>query len=477
MRRASHASLAEGRYSIHERIAAGGMATVHLGRLVGPGGFARVVAIKKLHAQFALDPDFSAAFLDEALITARIRHPNVVPMLDVVSTGEELLLVMEYLEGEALWGLFRAAESRGTHLPPPILASIVVGMLRGLHAAHEVRDDRGEPLHLVHRDVSPHNVLVGCDGLARVIDFGVAKALGRSRATAAGSVKGKLAYMAPEQLAGGLVTRRTDVFAAAIVLWEGLTGQRLFASDSEGETVAKIRDMQVEPPSRVAPWAPPELDDVVLRGLARMPEHRFDTAEDMAGAIERAVTPASAQAVGKLVAELAAEPLRERAQLAARVQRASETTSEGPARELEKPLAGDAPDTPDAPRHKKSTVVTASMPAHVVSRPRAGRGGAVAIVVAALAVGAGFAALLMHRGSASGASPAPEAVPATTTTQPPPAAPPPSAAPEASVVPVATSVASATTPAPPAMSHAPPTVGKPPGKRPTGTERPLYSRQ
>src|SRR5262249_20405529 len=162
-------------------------------------------------------------FLDEARLAARIHHPNVVQTLDVAVTQGELFVVLEYVNGDSLAHLLRTANANGRAVPPEIASAVVFGVLQGLHAAHEAVVEQGNPLELVHRDVSPHNVLVGVDGVARVLDFGVAKARGRSQTTREGQLKGKLAYMAPEQI-GGRVTRRTDVFAASIVLWEALAG-------------------------------------------------------------------------------------------------------------------------------------------------------------------------------------------------------------------------------------------------------------
>jgi serine/threonine-protein kinase len=203
-----------GRYAIYEKIASGGMATVHVGRQLGHVGFARTVAIKRMHPQYAGDPEFVSMFVDEARLAARIHHPNVVPTLDVVAMDGELFLVMELIQGESLSRLIRTASSRNEHIPPAMVATMLVGVLQGLHAAHEAKSDQGEPLGIVHRDVSPHNIIVGTDGIARVLDFGVAKATGRIQTTRDGQLKGKLAYMAPEQIHGE-VTRSTDVYAAA----------------------------------------------------------------------------------------------------------------------------------------------------------------------------------------------------------------------------------------------------------------------
>jgi serine/threonine protein kinase len=303
-----------GRYELHAEIAAGGMAAVHVGKLIGPVGFARTVAIKRLHPQFARDPEFVAMFLDEARLAARIQHPNVVSTLDVVATEGELFVVMEYVLGESLAQLMRVTQLRSEPVPVAIAAAIIVGVLHGLHAAHEARDERGEPLRIVHRDVSPHNILVGRDGAAHVIDFGVAKARGRAQVTRDGHVKGKLSYMPPEQLLGHAIDHRADVFAASIVLWEALTGRRLFQGIDEGDVFSRVLYGDVEPPSRHAPDLSAAMDAIVLRGLARDSAKRYPTAREMALAIEAVVHLAPPSQVGSWVAALAGDVLVERTQ-------------------------------------------------------------------------------------------------------------------------------------------------------------------
>ncbi len=330
-----------GRYAIFDRIAAGGMAVVHLARLVGQGGFARTVAVKRLHPQFALDPEFVAMFQDEARLAARIRHPNVIPTLDIVAADGELFLVMEYVEGESLATLLRTARTRGERMPIDVAAGIMVQVLQGLHAAHEAKNDYGEPLGLVHRDVSPQNVIVGTDGVARVLDFGVAKALGKLHTTREGQLKGKLGYLAPEQVLGHPVTRRSDVFAAAVVLWEMLAGKRLFSAESEGEVLHRIMDGVVESVSRYAADVSPSLDAALARALAKEPADRFDTALVMAEALEQATAIASARAIGQWMRGLVRESLDARARLLGAIESAT-VTAANPAVPVVPPIAADS---------------------------------------------------------------------------------------------------------------------------------------
>jgi len=303
-----------GRYRTYEAIAAGGMATVHFGRMLAPLGFARTVAVKRLHREYARDPEFVAMFMDEARLAARIHHPNVVQTLDVVASDGEIFLVMEYVPAVALAQLLLAAEARAERAPAPVAVAIFADVLQGLHAAHEATDEEGNPLDIVHRDVSPQNILVGADGSARVLDFGIAKATGRAaQITREGQLKGKFAYMAPEQVTNVGVTRQSDIFAASIVLWESLTGRRLFQGQSETAVLARVLSAPIEPPSKFAPELPPALDAVVLRGLARDLSERYATAREMARDLEANGSPGSASQVGEWVERLAGDDLARRA--------------------------------------------------------------------------------------------------------------------------------------------------------------------
>jgi serine/threonine-protein kinase len=312
-----------------DEIAAGGMATVHFGRLLGPVGFSRTVAIKRLHPQLARDPDFVAMFVDEARLAARIRHPNVVPTLDVVATEGELFLVMDYVPGESLSRLLRASRASGL-VPPRIASAIFCGALHGLHAAHEATDERGKPLGIVHRDMSPQNILIGSDGVPRVLDFGVAMAAGRAQATGPGKIKGKLGYLAPEQVAG-TVTRQSDLFAVAVALWEVLTGKRLFQGDDPRQVIGRILTAEILPPSKLARQLPPGIDAVVMRGLERDPLRRYATAREMAMKLEECIEPASPTQVGQWVDSTAHAALAKRGATLAAIENSSSRALEADA--------------------------------------------------------------------------------------------------------------------------------------------------
>ena len=340
-----------GRYVLHNEIASGGMASVHFGRLTGAGGFSRTVAIKRLHPHIARDADFAAAFLDEARLSARIRHPNVIQMHDVVAEGDELFLVMEYVHGESLAELARILHARHQAIPLAIARAIGTSILYGLHAAHETAAEDGSPLHVVHRDVSPANVLVGADGIVRVVDFGIAKATSRlSPTTREGHVKGKLAYMATEQIRGEPIARTTDTYSAAVVIWEMLAGRRLFAGENEGHVVEQVLLGAVKPPSAYSPKVSSALDEIVMRGLAQDPKERPRTAQEMASEIESIVLPASAREIGAWLEQTAAESLAARKRSLSEMEGASGTPPRAP---LPRAPEAEAP-TPTPTREEKA---------------------------------------------------------------------------------------------------------------------------
>ncbi|MBK6692165.1 MAG: serine/threonine protein kinase [Myxococcales bacterium] len=314
-----------GRYVLVAPIASGGMARVHLGRMLGPAGFTKIVAIKRLRPHLAAEPEFVTMLLDEARLAARVRHANVVSTLDVVREDGTVSIVMEHVLGASLLELVKLAKG-----PPPrdVAAAVMVAVLEGLHAAHEARDDDGARLALVHRDVSPHNVIVGADGTVRVVDFGIAKAAARDASTRTGQVKGKLGYMSPEQVRGLAVDARTDVYAAAVVFWELLTGRRLVPPADPRVSMKRVVEDEAPPPSRFAVGLDASVDAVVLRGLAKSVEQRFASAREFADAIEAVLPPASPRAVARWVEELAGAVVRERASaVAAAADGPTETTT------------------------------------------------------------------------------------------------------------------------------------------------------
>jgi len=357
------ASHTVGRYLLFDEIASGGMASVHFGRLVGPVGFSRTVAIKRLHAQLAKDPEFVAMFLDEARLVARIRHPNVVPTLDVVQEEGELLLVMEYVQGETLSRLLRRCRTDGELPPIPIIATVLVGVLHGLHAAHEAKGESGRPLNIVHRDVTPQNIVVGADGVPRILDFGVAKATQRSQTTRDGQLKGKVSYMAPEQITSDGVDRRCDLFAAGVVLWEALAGARLFEGETDARVMQKILSGDILPPGIQVNGIPGALDAICLRALCRDPAGRYQTAREMALAIEAASPLAPASEVGEWVERLAHDVMSQRAARVAEVESRSDVYIKHPGEitevNVEGPPSAAAP--PPAPSRRVPVLVAAGL--------------------------------------------------------------------------------------------------------------------
>jgi serine/threonine protein kinase len=303
-----------GRYEILTQLASGGMASVYIARAQGVAGFERLVAIKVLHPHLAYEQEFISMFLDEARLAARIRHMNVVPTLDISdSPGDGYFLVMEYIEGNHLGALLGRAAKRGERLPRPFVCRVLIDMLQGLGAAHRLTDENGRPLKLVHRDVSPHNILVGTDGIARLTDFGVAKADVRMASTRAGQFKGKLSYMAPEQASTSDADQRSDIFSVGIILWESLTGRRLFKGDSNAATLNKLLNDTVAKPSSIWPELEP-YDEVVMKALSRNPDDRFQSADDFGEALDLAAGRggvAKTRDVAEVVRALDADKLRD----------------------------------------------------------------------------------------------------------------------------------------------------------------------
>ena len=324
-----------GRYLIFDEIASGGTATVHIGRRRGPTG-GQLVAIKRLHTHLAGDPQYASMFLAEARLTGRVRHPNVVPLVEVLDAGGgELLLVMDYVHGETLGAVLGVARRRGRAIPPSVAVAIISDMLLGLHAAHEAVSEDGAPLSLVHGDVSPHNIIVGADGKARLLDFGIARAVTAAAAVSAGTapssspsgeapgarrVMGTPAYMAPERWRpDSTLDRRSDVFSAGVVFWEMLALDRLFRGQGDPQSAVRAA-RPIPPPSRLNPAVTPALDAVVLKALAAKPEDRWATALEFLRAVGEACKPAGSGEVSSWINVLCGQRLRERAADLARIE-------------------------------------------------------------------------------------------------------------------------------------------------------------
>jgi eukaryotic-like serine/threonine-protein kinase len=277
-----------GRYQLLVPIAQGGTASVWAARMKGPRGFEKIVAVKVMLPEFSEDSEAESMFLDEARLVSRIRNPNVAEVLDLGEQDGALFIVMEWIDGEQLNVVMREARSQGG-VPLPIAVRIVRQACDGLHAAHDLVDNDGRPVSLVHRDVSPQNLLAGYDGTVKVIDFGVAKATSNSQRTNVGQLKGKVAYMAPEQAYGDTVDRRTDVFALGIVLYQLVTGKHPLRGDNEYATLGRIRDKRpVDPPSVHHSSVPNEVEQVILKALAKDRDQRFATMQDMSQALDAA---------------------------------------------------------------------------------------------------------------------------------------------------------------------------------------------
>lgn len=301
-----------GNYVLLLELASGGMATVYVARQAGAAGFERLVVIKRVHRHLIKMREFHDMFLDEARVASLIRHPNVVSVDDVVEADDELFLVLPYVESVSLSTLIEAARLQGERIPPKLVVRIIADALAGLAAAHDAVDMRGEKLDVVHRDVSPHNILVGTDGRSRIIDFGIAKAAKRITTTTRDVMKGKLAYMSPEQARQQPLDARADLFAVGAVLHEALAGEQLFKGEDQADVLLAVLIGDIPAPSALAPDVPPELDEVVSKALAREPEDRYQTGGDFLEHLEKALPPAQGRDVAQLVERLCGRDLETR---------------------------------------------------------------------------------------------------------------------------------------------------------------------
>ena len=317
-----------GRYEILAKIASGGMGSVYWARATGPSGFTKDVAIKLTHPH--LREAAGETLLDEAKLAARVKHANVVEVIDLGEDGDSLYLVMEYVRGASLSAILSLAREHGQPLPLPIAGRILVDALRGLSAVHELVDDDGVSLGVIHRDVSPHNLLVGVDGVTKLTDFGVAKMRNRAIETASGLVKGKVAYMSPEQARAHPLDQRSDVWSAGVVAWEVFANRRLF--DSSNEVDLLLRLVTDTPPllSEAGVEVPRALEEAVRDALVPNREARISSAAELGRRISAAIDLADHSAVSAFIRPLVEDKLAER-QREAKRRAASDELVEPPA--------------------------------------------------------------------------------------------------------------------------------------------------
>jgi serine/threonine protein kinase len=278
-----------GKYLLVGELATGGMAEIFLAVRKGLEGVLKVVALKRVLPHLSSSPEFTQMFIDEARLVARLDHPNIVRTYEFDEFAGQYFTVMEYLPGEDLGKILNRISAVRKPMPVELAALIISQVCSGLHFAHELTDGRGRPLGLVHRDVTPSNIIVTFAGEVKLIDFGVAKINVNAGRTMVGTIKGKIAYMSPEQSRSHTVDRRSDVFSAGVVLWELLTGRPLFARETEAQALYAIVNDPIPRVRRLRPEVPPELEAIVMRALARSPEDRFQTAEEMQFALDNVI--------------------------------------------------------------------------------------------------------------------------------------------------------------------------------------------
>lgn len=278
------------------------MATLYLARRYGAAGFSRLVALKVIRPQLVTQPTFVEMFIDEARICAQLNHPNIVRVEEFGVLDGVHCLVMEYLDGCSVGEWLQSASRERRKLDPELVARVIMQIATGLHAAHETRDQDGQPLDIIHRDISPSNILLSVDGNAKLIDFGIAKARHRLSRTQAGIAKGKYKYIAPEQVTGPTVDRRCDIFSLGVVFWEMLTGKPLFNEDTQIGLFNRLKQTNVVPPSAVNPEVPAILDPIVLAMLRHDPAERPQTAAE----VQRRIASVMPRAANREDSELGA---------------------------------------------------------------------------------------------------------------------------------------------------------------------------
>ena len=322
-----------GKYGLIAELGHGGMADVFLAMVGGPtgSGFTKLAVIKRLRPNLVEDPEFVAMLVDEARISARLNHPNVIQTIEVGVEGEEYYLAMEFLEGQPLHRIQRRAVKMGTPLPRDLEYLVIADALAGLHHAHELADYDGTPLGIVHRDVTPQNVFVTYDGTVKVVDFGIAKAAGRASETKQGIVKGKVRYMSPEQALGQGIDRRSDLFAVGQLLWEAATGRRFWQETEDLGIIQALVAGQFNPsPRAVDPKVPAEIDAICRKALAPHPDDRYATAAELHDDLEAFLADHIVSARRRLGAFVAKLFEKERGDLRSVIERASRVGRDQP---------------------------------------------------------------------------------------------------------------------------------------------------
>ncbi|MEW5741560.1 MAG: protein kinase [Myxococcota bacterium] len=302
-----------GRYQLLKKLATGGMAQIYLARQLGPEGFEKLLVVKRILPHLAENEDFITMFLDEARIAARLNHPNVVQIFDLGAQDDSFFIAMEYIHGEDVRRVWKQAEKQGQPIPTALICRIIIEACAGLDYAHKKADPQGRPLNIVHRDISPQNILVSFEGGVKIVDFGIAKAADQATVTRSGVLKGKYSYMSPEQAGGQHIDCRTDIFALGVVLYELLTGARLFKRATDIQTLNAVTECRVAPPSEINSRIPTSLDAIVMKALAKDRTQRYAEARHLAAELEAwllaQALPSSSAALAEFLHRIYAERL------------------------------------------------------------------------------------------------------------------------------------------------------------------------
>ncbi len=330
-----------GRYQLLKKLATGGMAQIYLARQLGPEGFEKLLVVKRILPHLAENEDFITMFLDEARIAARLNHPNIVQIFDLGAQDDSYFIAMEFIHGEDVRRVWKHSEKMGRPIPLALICRIIIEASAGLDYAHKKPDASGRPLNIVHRDISPQNILVSFEGGVKVVDFGIAKAADQATVTKSGVLKGKYSYMSPEQAAGQSIDCRTDIFALGVVLYELLTGTRLFKRGTDIQTLNAVTECKLQPPSAVNDRVPADLDVIVMRALTKDRADRFPEARQLGAALENWLLtnglPSGSAALAEFMQDIYAERLeREREEGRLLVETAEHSRGEEPLADREK---------------------------------------------------------------------------------------------------------------------------------------------